>query len=181
MSNETEAEFSPLKIDLKLQISFVIEIAISISCLIFIIAKLKLNKYIKSILILMTTVNIMGLTFGLISNLFNSSELECKILLDSTEVLVGTFLVNCLISSLRHDMAQLASKAKIAGKWSTIAKIIFGTLFSYSLVPLTPNIQNYFGYHNILLVCDERQPQDWPKNPMATGFTITCILLGGHS
>ena len=175
MNNSTEN--SPLFIDLKLQIANGIGIGISVLCGIFVAIKLKLNQYIKAILLLMTTINLISLVIGLASSLAKTKELGCKMLLDSSMVMAGTFLMNSFISSLRYEMAKLASKARLVKKWQTILKIFLNAVFCYSLLPITPNLQNQFGFYNLMLICEENQDSDRPQNLKLVVLSFAGILF----
>ena len=70
-------------------------------------------------------------------------------------------------------MAQLASKGKLVKKWWTIFKIGIGATYCYTLVPITPQFQSYFGYLNIYSYCEKNSP-DCPVYPF---FTIIGLLL----
>ena len=89
---------------------------------------------------------------------------------------IGTFLMNSLISSLKYQMAQLASKAKLIKKGWTILKITLMSIYCYSLVPVTPHIQNYRGYFNIMLYCEENPP-DLPKKPFLLVISVLATLF----
>ena len=129
------------------------------------------------ILLTMTLMNSVCTSIAFISSFAPNRKIECHLFLDSTMSLVGTYLMNSLISFLRYDMAKLASKAKLAKKNKTIALILFSTLFSYSWVPILGNIANGLGYHSILLLCEPEPKKNLHKNPFFVAIAALVLFL----
>ena len=85
-------------------------------CLLYIILKLKLNKYIKSILCIMAIQNIIGSIVSTVANTFmilsdSKSLLVCLFLFQSCSLVARSItIIPSLVSFMRYTMASKASK-----------------------------------------------------------------------
>ena len=85
-------------------------------CLLYVYLKLKLNKYIKAILCIMATQNLIGSFVMTVTNIFmilsnSKSYLACLSLSQSSVVIVRSIsTMTPLISVMRYTMASKASK-----------------------------------------------------------------------
>ena len=85
-------------------------------CLLYIILKLKLNKYIKAILCIMAIQNIIGSIVSTVANTFmilsdNKSLLVCLFLFQSCSLVARSItIIPPLVSFMRYTMASKASK-----------------------------------------------------------------------
>ena len=85
-------------------------------CLLYIILKLKLNKYIKAILCIMAIQNIIGSIVSTVANTFmilsdSESLLVCLFLFQSCSLVArSTTIITPLVSFMRYTMASKASK-----------------------------------------------------------------------
>ena len=85
-------------------------------CLLYIILKLKLNKYIKAILCIMAIQNIIGSIVSTVANTFmilsdSESLLVCLFLFQSCSLVARSItIITPLVSFMRYTMASKASK-----------------------------------------------------------------------
>ena len=85
-------------------------------CLLYIILKLKLNKYIKAILCIMAIQNIIGSIVSTVANTFmilsdSKSLLVCLFLFQSCSLVARSItIITPLVSFMRYTMASKASK-----------------------------------------------------------------------
>ena len=85
-------------------------------CLLYIILKLKLNKYIKAILCIMAIQNIIGSIVSTVANTFmilsdSESLLVCLFLFQSCSLVARSItIIPPLVSFMRYTMASKASK-----------------------------------------------------------------------
>jgi len=132
-------------------------VLVSTICLLYITLKLKLNKYIKTILVIMA---IQGIIYSSIMSVTNaivifSNEKTFLICLSITQseivLLRSNVTMTSLISILRFSMASRASKAKFVKEKYVFSAIIFAIVFPYS------NILGFFifngGYNKGIYLC----------------------------
>ena len=117
------------------RLSIVCQFLALLACLIFIVTKLKLNKYIKSILAIMVILNMICLSLSFFSG-FLPESWQCQITICSIVSMVfGSYTLTNVISALRFHMAKLASKSKIVKGQKIIFLISFSIVMCYGLVP----------------------------------------------
>lgn len=143
-----------------------------------------INNTIKSILVIMNTINALCLITSLISDNFTSAELKCRIKYSSILAMSGTFAMGSVVSVLRLYMAKLASRAKIAKKSLTVPIITFGTILCYSTAPICMNIQESLGFRTYVLNCGESASQHFSKErnlllPLLALFVFVMIISVG--
>ena len=168
---------SQLETNLYLEIVMFVGWLSSVLCWIFVLKKLKLNPYIKMILLCMTLMNSVCTTIAFGSSFAPDEEMECQLFLVSTMSMIGTYQMNSLISYLRYRMAKLASKAKIAKKMETITFIFLSTISAYSWIPLVANISQSLGYVTILSSCEPNSKETLPKNPLTIFIVVSGLTL----
>ena len=103
----------------------------SVACLIFILTKLKLNIYIKSILIILVFMNSIDLGISFLLQ-FVENYWRCYLSRLIGAHMVGSFPMSGMISVLRFRMTKLASKAKFIKEKHAILSIVFGSVLFYS-------------------------------------------------
>ena len=145
---------------------------VSIICVIFVVKKLKLNAYIKTILLVMNFVNISASTVSL------WMIQSCKIVVTGSMFTFGNFPMGSFVSILRYHLAYSASKAKVPNKTKTLFFIWIGTLISYLPFPVGVNLSDFLGYASFLGPCG--QNLDLPSKSIIpiVGVSIVWILLG---
>lgn len=125
----------------------------------YIVVKLKLNKYIKAILAIMTIVNFicsflvaLGLLLfyknGCILNVF-----ECQLITYSMVMMLQTLNMMSLMSMLRLYMARLAAKTKLIKHYPALTFIITASIINYSFAPLVKGLMETQGEGTALNVC----------------------------
>ena len=166
--------------DLKMKLTFTFALISSIICLVIVFWKLKLNCYIKSILIIMISIIILCSITFLISNFLKSYYLKCYFSSNAVIFLMATFPMGALISLLRYYSAHLASKTKIIQRYSAIPIIIFGTFVSF-FSPFGINLNDAMGYNSLLAHCHEKETL-LPSNPIVpliiAPIQILTLILG---
>ena len=165
---EKEDNRIPLKIVLAL------DLICSLACLTFLAFKLKLNAFIKTILVIVVCFNSICLGIVLAAQLANE-DWKCKVTIKSGLTIFGTFPMCSLISILRLYMTKLANKAKIAKKYHIIPVIILCTICFYGLGNAIVVLNEYFGFKTANSICTETENK--PSNPIAV-FVFCIIFIG---
>ena len=138
---------------------------LSIACLAYILTKLKLNKYIKAVLLAMTFINIVACSVMAIGQMilmqepgsFNSTtksndtalqdfELAlnfCRMQIYPWHFISSSWLQGSTISMLRAYLANAAAKTRIPKWYLAIPMVTLATLFNY-LIPFGLSLSNEF-------------------------------------
>ena len=168
-----------LKSDWINQATRLVSLTVSIICWLFLVTKLRLNGYIKSILLIMISFNIIfliGLFFG---GLLLKDQFECILHVNLIQIMgSGNYIMNSVISFLRFYMAKLATKTKIIKKSKAILIIIFGSIFSYCWVAILSNLAYHSGHKSIFSTVCHENDEKLPPNPITATLVPSGVILG---
>lgn len=143
-------------------------------CLVYTIIFLKLNKYIKAILVLICLSNLINLILANFSTYFLNLNWQCEFSVNSLSAMSGTYTMTSFISMVRILMAKKASKAKLIP--CKIMSILIFTFFivSYGISVTFINLKRYFGYQNIISLCQNEQLKE--TSLLGTLITVSVSL-----
>ena len=153
-----------------------IQVISSLACFIFLVLKLRLNGYVKSLLSIMLLCHLICACGVLTGRLFFEGELRCRISRAFGFPMVGTYPMSSLISMLRFYMAKLASEAKLAKRRHVIPFIILGTITLYGYIAILPFIKEKLGYRTHFEWC--KKEQEYAKLSSIAFIAIVLLYLG---
>ena len=144
---------------------------------------MKLNRYMKLILIIYTFINTVTCLFKLISlimffrDAFESTRLSCMVLSYSGTIFIINIVQINSISIVRYYMANLAAKAKIAKPGKVLAFISLISFIVVSSQPFAIFVNDTHGFRSSISDC---LCLELPKNsyfPLQTFLAMTVMLL----
>ena len=154
----------------------------SVFCMIVTLWILKLNKFIKSIIVIINMAAIVNISLSLWAVYFLNKKYRCLVTSYTMLALLGTTSMPAMISILRIRMAKLASKAKLIKPLEGILVIFSLSVLSMLSFPLSTLLQEQFEYQN-LIARRCLDGKDRPKNvifpaiTILTHFSLICIGL----
>lgn len=162
-----------------IQVGLSLQLAILAICLAFIILILKLNKFIKLLLVLMVTGNMICAISGILSSFLDKSY-QCPFAICSFVAMVGSYTMTSLMSFLRLYMSKLASKAKLAKTKIVLPLTIFGGIFCLCFSALTVILQDSFGFQSLISQCEDsgERPKSVILPFLSISFLLGMIILG---
>ncbi len=151
----------------------------SLFCIAFIFYKIKLNGYIKAILFVQTSTNLLSQTLILIASiLIGSTEPSmgnCCFLAYPVLIVSGTMKLPSMISMLRIYMAHLSAKAKIA-KPIILGNFVFiGLFFNISFDAALESYRNFMNYDSFASTCAKIKLQ--PSNMIVPLLRSSAFFL----
>ncbi len=156
----------------------------SLLCLWYTSCKMKLNKYMKLVLILHTLLNSLTSLLKLIAMLMSIgvdhfSRTSCLIFSYANNIFFVSSVMPSMISILRLYMAKLAAKARFAKASIMLLFITFVTLISVSVGPVALAYNDANGFRSSISDCLNL---DLPRNPfpaqVGLGAAFVLIMLG---
>ena len=151
---------------------------ISTISLYYLLKKLKLNWYIKSLFVLMLSMNGLCSIFSLISQILfylngYFTRTSCQILIYSYDVLSATPLIIPLISTVKYYLSYLASKARIPKSEILIPILIISSALLYSFVVFFDTLYHWLGMPNYIDQCMFENSPDYKHE---TSLLIESIM-----
>ena len=113
----------------------------SVLCMIVTLWILKLNKFIKSIIVIINIAAIVNVSLTIWAVYFLSDKYRCLVTSYTMLALLGTYSMPAMISILRIRMAKLASKAKLIKPLEGVLVIFFLSTLSLMSFPLSTLLQ----------------------------------------
>lgn len=147
-------------------IALALQILSSFGCLIYLLARVKLNGYIKAILVIMISFNLICSSASFLVQLILEDVLQCQITSFFWSMMTATCPMTGMISISRFYMAKLASKAKLARRRFMIPFIVFGTTVLYGYVAAMPLLNLKLGYITIFERC-QKYPEKKDRNEIS--------------
>ena len=159
----------------------------SVTCLWYTLYQIKLSRYIKSILIIITGYNTLAcLCMSVAQCMFfvqgYYTRLSCQILFYPWNATNTVYQMTSLISMLRYYMTNLASRAKIAQPKVLIPVIILFSLLNYPIYPGSNYIVEWQGVsRSVIDLCinDKSLPFGSSYLEMFQMTYATIIVSGG--